>query len=122
MSRRALFCSLVLLALPVPLVAAPGGPIGVLPLGRYACELPGDVEGPVGVREPAADFTVTYGSTYRTPAGKGTYLLTGDRVSFTSGPIRGAHYQRTGTTFLRQTLPDGTPGRLRCVRQGGLSR
>ena len=102
--------------------AAPGGPIGTLPLGAYICELPGDATGPAGERQPAADFTVTNASSYRTASGKGIYLLTGDRMVFTSGPLDGIKYHRTGPGFLRRTAPDGNDGPLHCVRQVGNNR
>ena len=102
--------------------AAPGGPIGTLPLGAYVCELPGDATGPAGERKPEADFTVTNASSYRAAAGKGIYLLTGDRMVFTSGPLDGVKYHRTGPGFLRRTEADGKDGPLRCVRQVGNNR
>ncbi|MFC3174815.1 hypothetical protein ACFOD9_11185 [Novosphingobium bradum] len=99
-----------------PAVAAPGGAIGTLPLGTYHCELPGDAEGAAGVPQPERDFTVIHGSSYAMPAGTGVYLLTGDRVEFTSGPLRGAVFSRSGRSFLREALADGREGALRCVR------
>ena len=126
MKHRALLFSpaiaIAVALVPVSAPAAPGGPIAVMPLGHYACELPGDAAGAAGIPQPANDFDVAFGSTYRTTQGQGTYLLTGDRMVFTAGPLKGAEYHRTGNTFLRRTLPDGTPGRLRCIRQGGLPR
>lgn len=110
----------VLLALAAaPAAAAPGGPIGVMPLGNYICELPGDATGPAGQRQPDEDFRITHGSSYRAARGQGVYLLTGDRLTFTSGPYRGRTWHRTGRTFLRRIQPDGSDGALRCVRQGG---
>lgn len=103
--------------LAVPVLAAPGGPIGTLPLGHYVCELPGDVTGLASLRQPEVEFTLTRGSSYQAAGGAGTYLLTGDRLTFTAGPRQGATYRRTGTSFLRQLQADGTDGRLRCVRQ-----
>lgn len=106
---------------PVAL-AAPGGPIGVMPLGPYICELPGDATGPAGRRQPDEEFRITHGSSYRTHASPGIYLLTGDRLTFTSGPLKGAIWHRTGRSFLRRVLPDGSDGALRCVRQGSAGR
>ena len=100
--------------------AAPGGPIGVLPLGAYICELPGDATGPAGRRQPDAEFRIVYGSGYRTATGQGIYLFTGDRLTFTSGPFKGQAYHRTGRSFLRRVMPDGKDGPLRCVRLSGL--
>lgn len=118
--RRAVVAAALLAAsalLPGGVSAAPGGPIGTLPLGNYACELPGDATGPAGIRQPDADFRVTNASSYRTATGKGIYLLTGDRLVFTSGPFNGVKYHRTAPGFLRRTLPDGSDGPLHCVRQ-----
>lgn len=115
--HRLTLALIVAAALADPGLAAPGGPIGTMPLGHYVCELPGDVTGLAGLRQPEAEFTLTRGSSYRAAGGTGTYLLTGDRLTFTAGPRLGAAYRRTGTSFLRQIQADGTDGRLRCVRQ-----
>lgn len=100
-----------------PAFATPGGPIDTLQQGAYACELPGDALGPAGVRQHQHDFTVITASSYVTDHGRGTYLLTGDTVRFTSGPKRGEKFNRLSDNFLRQILPDGRDGALRCVRQ-----
>ncbi|HEY6868256.1 MAG TPA: hypothetical protein VI199_00745 [Novosphingobium sp.] len=102
--------------------AAPGGPIGVLPLGTYICELPGDATGPAGLRQRDEEFRITHGSSYRTDRGPGIYLLTGDRLTFTSGPLKGGIWHRTGRSFLRRVQADGSDGALRCVRQGSSGR
>jgi hypothetical protein len=109
----ALACALLVAS---PASAAPGGPLGTLLLGDYRCELPGDAEGAVGVPQPAEDFTVIHGSGYATPTGRGVYLMTGDRVEFTSGPLRGVVYSRTGRSYLRRLSADGSEAALRCVR------
>jgi hypothetical protein len=96
--------------------AAPGGPLGTLPLGVYNCELPGDAEGAAGVPQPAEGFTIVHGSGYSTATGRGVYLMTGERVEFTSGPLRGVAYSRSGRSFLRRLSADGSEGALRCVR------
>lgn len=99
-----------------PAQAAPGGPLGTLPLGNYRCELPGDAEGAAGVHQPGDDFSIIFGSGYRTAAGRGIYLMTGDRVEFTSGPLRGMAFSRSGRSFLRRLSADGGEAGLRCVR------
>ena len=120
MRRTALTLPLALLALiAAPVLAAPGGTLGTLPLGRYECETGGDALGPVGVRQPARDFAVTRGSSYRTRAGHGVYLLTGDRMIFTSGPLEGQTYRQVRENFLRELGPDNALGDLRCVRRPG---
>lgn len=100
-----------------PALATPGGPIDTLQQGTYVCELPGDATGPAGVRQHQHDFTVITASSYVTEAGRGTYLLTGDTVTFTSGPKRGEKFNRLSDNFLRKAGPDGQDGDLRCVRQ-----
>jgi hypothetical protein len=96
--------------------AVPGGEIDTLELGRYTCELPGDALGPRGVHVPGEDFAVVFGSSYRVaPHQRGTYLLTGDDVLFTSGPKRGNRYHRLSQGFLRKKNADGSDGDLRCV-------
>jgi len=120
MRRPALALPFALLAsIAAPVLAAPGGTLGTLPLGRYECETGGDALGPVGVRQPARDFAVTRGSSYRTKAGDGVYLQTGDRMIFTSGPLEGQTYRQVRENFLRELGPDNTLGDLRCVRRPG---
>jgi hypothetical protein len=103
--------------------AAPGGPLNTLPLGSYVCETGGDATGLAGIHQPEFDFTVTRASTYRIGAnrhaGSGTYLMTSDRVTFTSGPREGMKFRQMRAGFLRQTAADGSEGALRCVRKPG---
>ena len=96
--------------------AAPGGRLGSLRLGDYQCELPGDPNGPVGLRQPAEDFAVRLNSTYRVGAAEGTYLLTGDMVVMTSGPKRGQRFHRLSPNFLRKVDVEGKDTALRCIR------
>ena len=117
-----LFPALLLAMAPATVRAAPGGPIGVMPLGAYICELPGDASGPAGLRQRGDEFAITHGSSYRTDQGPGIYLLTGNRLTFTSGPLKGGIWHRTGRSFLRRVQADGTDGALRCVRQGSSGR
>jgi hypothetical protein len=98
-----------------PAIAAPGGQIGTMPQGFYACELPGDATGPVGVRAPEHDFTIDNASSYSTATGRGTYLLTGERLAMTSGPQAGTVYRRQSGGFVRRLMPDGSDSTLRCI-------
>ncbi|MET1754884.1 hypothetical protein ABVV53_05335 [Novosphingobium sp. RD2P27] len=100
-------------AAPPP--AVPGGLIGTLPLGIYTCELPGDAGGPIRVAADEFDFTVVHGSSYRSGGDRGSYLLTGDLVTMTSGKLNGLKLHRISSGFLRRVEPDGTDGALRCV-------
>ncbi|MEO5599018.1 MAG: elongation factor P [Novosphingobium sp.] len=103
-----------------PAIAAPGGPIGTMPLGRYTCELPGDAASTAGQHVPEADFKVINASSYATPTGQGTYLLTGESLTMTGGPLRDWRFHRVSNGFLRKLEADGSEGKLRCVR-GGIS-
>ena len=102
-------------ALAAPVLAAPGGALGTMPKGSYACERPGDATGAIGVRVPDEDFTIENGSAYTTRTGRGVYLLTGERLVMTSGPFQGAIYHRQSGGFLRKLAADGSESDLRCV-------
>ena len=95
----------------------PGGQIGVLQQGAYICELPGDATGPAGIRQAEQDFSVHNGSRYSTPAGRGTYLLTGDLVVMTTGPKQGQQFRKLSNNFLRALDAAGQETELRCVRR-----
>ena len=106
------------LSLSMPALAAPGGKLGTLPLGEYRCALPGDAEGLAWVPLENQHFTIGNASTYHTPKGSGTYLLTGKRVTFTRGPMKGMEFDRTGSGTLRWIDEKGEQSRVRCVRAG----
>ena len=94
------------------------GPLGTLPLGRYLCELPGDATGPASQPVPGAWFDVINASSYVTDGGDGTYLLTGEDVVFTRGPLRGARFERSGARALKRTDLAGKFAKMRCVKTG----
>ncbi len=100
------------------LAGAPGGPLGTLPIGAYVCSLPGDAAGAAWVVVPEKGFIIDNASTYRTEQGAGTYLLAGDTVRFTRGPMKGMRFTRTGHATLRWVDDNGELGRVRCVRNG----
>jgi hypothetical protein len=100
-----------------PVLAAPGGPITTMQRGHYACELPGDASGAAGRRVPDSDFLITNASSYQSAGGTGIYLLTGDQLTMTSGPMQGQQFRRISNNFLRLMTPDGSESALRCVRQ-----
>lgn len=102
------------LTLVAPAVAQ--GSIGTMQQGRYVCELPGDAAGPRGIEQPELGFRIESDSRYSSAAGAGTYLRRGDRLTFTSGPRQGEEYAVISSATLRR-LENGTPGRLRCIRQ-----
>lgn len=100
-----------------PALAAPGGPIDTVHRGTYTCSLPGDATGPANYPVAEEGFDVLNGSSYATPRGGGSYLLTGDRLVMTSGPKRGQKFNRLSSNFLRKLAPDGAETSLRCVRR-----
>lgn len=99
-------------------IAAPGGRLGTLPLGEYRCALPGDAAGPAWVPLEDKHFTIGNASTYHTLGGSGTYLLTGEQVIFTRGPMKGMVFEKTGSNTLQWVESDGQLSRVRCVRSG----
>jgi hypothetical protein len=108
---------LLAVALAGPALSAEGS-LGTLPTGRYLCELPGDAAGPASRPVAGAWFDITNASSYVTEGGNGTYLLTGENVVFTRGPLRGATFERTGARALKRTDIGGPYAKLRCVRTG----
>ncbi|MXO64654.1 elongation factor P [Altericroceibacterium endophyticum] len=101
--------------------AAPvaASPISALERGRYVCETPGDAAGPAGRHEPDKDFRILGASRYVSDEGSGTYLRTGKKVIFTSGPRRGETYEtQRSNRFLRQLDNEGRATRLRCIYHG----
>jgi hypothetical protein len=102
------------MAIPAP--AAPGGQIGMLMVGRYDCELPGEVGGAVRRPDAKASFSITSSSIYIAADGSsGSYLKTGKIVQMTSGPLAGTRFKMVGAAFLRRIEANGQPGALRCV-------
>ena len=97
--------------------AAPGGRIGTLPLGSYECGLPGDATGEAWIEQEDRDFVLINGSSYRTAEGRGTYLLTGDDVTFTRGPMKGMRFVRETLNRLRKLEENGAAGKMRCIRR-----
>jgi hypothetical protein len=98
-------------------LAAPGGPLDTLEPGRYICELPGDASGAAGLRQDDETFVVLNAGSYESAAGRGTYLVTGDMVTITSGPKNGQRFRRISANFLRKLRPDSQDSALRCVRR-----
>lgn len=106
------------MGLAAPVIAVPGGEIGTLDRGRYACEGPGDAAGPAGARKPELDFAVVNGSSYVADGAKGTYLLTGDFAVMTSGPRDGERYHLVARGYLRKMGANGADTDVRCVLAG----
>lgn len=102
--------------LPAVVAAAPTQEIATLPIGQYVCDLPGDALGPAGMRQPEAGFAILNASSYRAEGGGGSYLLSGDVLTMTSGVRRGQRYHRLPSGLLRLIGPDGMDSPLRCYR------
>ena len=83
------------------------------------CELPGDASGTVAQPRPDSNFLVTNSSGYVAAGMAGTYLLTGNQLVMTSGPLQGQRFRKVSNNFLRLMAPDGSDSALRCVRRGG---
>lgn len=96
--------------------------VAVLPLGRYACATPGTAAGATVIDVPDRGFTVVRGSSYITADGAGgTYLLASDMLTFTRGPLVNLRLRKTREGLWREVGQDGTSGRLRCSRVGGIA-
>lgn len=95
-----------------------GSSLTTLSVGRYQCSLPGDAGGPAWIPIEGRKFSIKNASRYFHPLGEGTYLLAGDSLVFTRGPMKDERYRRVGTNTLRALEPDGSLGRVRCVRTG----
>ena len=101
-----------------PAAAQATGELGTLPHGRYLCELPGDAAGLASRPIDTAWFDIINSSSYVSESGGGTYLMTGDAVVFTRGPMRGAKFQRVSDRRLQRTNLEGEFAKMRCVRTG----
>ena len=90
----------------------------MLPKGNYVCELPGDAADPGiagGRHQPQLDFAVIGDSSYRSHGVSGVYLLIDDRVTMTSGSLRGRRFHVVEHSVLRESKADGNEGDLRCI-------
>lgn len=92
--------------------------IGTLQKGRYECGMPGDATGPAWIVDAELGFWIVGASSYESSQGRGTYLRSGDSVTFTRGPFKGVRLQRLGSGLLQEVLPGGNLGRMRCHRVG----
>lgn len=97
---------------------AAAAPIGVLPQGQYQCALPGDADARAYVPVPDLSFRIGSASRYSHISGKGVYLLEGDTLVFTRGPLKDMRLRRMPGGLLQQLTSDGRLGRVRCNRVG----
>lgn len=98
---------------------APGlleGKLDILEHGRWSCEVPGDASGAAYRTIPEGWFEVVNNSSYLNADGHGTYLLTGNQLRFTRGPMLGARFHRTSPNVVRLLNASGEPTDVRCVR------
>lgn len=98
--------------------AQKGGMLKTMPQGVYQCALPGDAAGAAWQVVKDLEFTIMNASSYTSANGRGTYLLKGDRLVFTRGPLKGTRLQQVGEFTLRVLGPDGEKSAVRCVRVG----
>jgi hypothetical protein len=118
--KRALLV-LALIGLAAPVLAVPGGKLGVLPQGSWTCEIPGDAT-VVPVVKPEASFTIVPDSSYVAPNGtRGSYLLLADSVTLTSGVFSGRRFVMDGEEIMRELGQGDAPSGLRCVHAGAVS-
>lgn len=115
---RSLGLILALAFAAMPLPAQAQGRLLLLPTGEYECALPGSAAGRAWIEQPELGFTIVHASLYRTAKGQGTYLMKGDRVEFTRGPMQGTRMMRVSSRMLQIVEKDGELGRLRCHRAG----
>ena len=115
---RSLASALAFMAAALSAPVAAQGPLSLLHTGEYRCALPGSAAGRAWVDQPARHFVIVRASRYRSANGPGTYLMTGDRVLFTGGALKGFTLKRISSGMLQEIGPDGKPGRLRCHRAG----
>lgn len=110
------FAALIAAAAPTLADAAqappPGGMLRTMPHGEYQCALPGDAAGAAYTVVDDEGFTIGPASSYTNADGRGTYILRGDKLSFTRGPKKGEQFERVGTNQLKR-------GKLLCTRLGG---
>ncbi|MCP5396946.1 MAG: hypothetical protein H6918_09485 [Sphingomonadaceae bacterium] len=109
--------AVILLTSAIAASASPGGHLGTLPNGSYACALPGGADGPAVHPVAEKDFAITTSSSYRMGGKRGTYLLLGKEVRFTNGPMKGEHFRQTGSNTIQLVGPDGKLADLRCTRR-----
>ncbi len=108
--------ALTLLALSLPFAAQAASDLSVLPQGRYGCWTAGSAGGPAV--SPQSEFIVVRGSSYVNGDGRGTYLLAGDILLFTRGPLRDMRFKRSKDGFWQHLASSGALQPLKCSRTG----
>jgi hypothetical protein len=108
----------IIVTLALPFVARAASDLAVLAPGRYACWTAGVASGPAVSDRPERSFTIVRGSSYESAAGRGTYLLAGDLLTFTRGPFKDQRLRRTKDGFWPEASRLGVLGSLKCSRAG----
>ncbi|MEP0391493.1 MAG: elongation factor P [Erythrobacter sp.] len=93
-----------------------GGMLRTMPHGEYECTLPGDAGGAAYKVVNAEGFRISTASRYRNSAGTGTYILRGNKLTFTAGPKNGELFERVGENQLLKTDAKGERSELLCTR------
>ena len=97
--------------------AAPSsGMLRTMPHGAYECALPGDAGGKAYRVVAEEGFRISTASRYSVNGDTGTYILRGDKLTFTAGPKNGEKFDRVGENQLRKVKLDGTKSELLCTR------
>ncbi|MEO1220125.1 MAG: elongation factor P [Pseudomonadota bacterium] len=93
-----------------------GGMLRTMPHGEYECALPGDAGGRAYEVVPTESFRISTASRYADGEGAGTYILRGNKLTFTAGPKNGQRFERVGENQLRKLNRDGERSDLLCTR------
>lgn len=118
MKRLTILTAPALIALGWSAAASADGTLTTMPHGNYECSLPGDASGLARRPVETAHFRIASASSYRSGAGRGTYIMKGKVLTFTRGPKLGQRYKRVGENALQKLKADGTASRLLCTRIG----
>jgi hypothetical protein len=92
------------------------GMLRTMPHGAYECALPGDAGGKAYRVVAEEGFRISTASRYSVNGDTGTYILRGDKLTFTAGPKNGERFDRVGENQLRRTDINGNRGNLLCTR------
>ena len=111
--HRSIAVALCLAAPAAPALA--DGQLGTLAHGHYTCGNPGDASGPAVDAIASLSFTIVAGSSYVSEGGGGTYLLTGDDLVFTRGPLKDKRFARDKDGLWRELDAAGAQGPVRCA-------
>ena len=116
--RVSLWAAMGLACTSMTAPALADGMLTTMPHGRYQCSLPGDASGAARIQMEESLFRIASASSYRSPKGRGTYIMRGKMLTFTRGPKNGERYKRVGDTALQRLNADDSLSRLLCTRVG----